>query len=422
MSDTPQPGSPGSAAPGPTPEHAIPPAGQQSTPLPGPGHEAQRTMPYAPPNYPQRRPETPFKRGFGLGSGAGLGACLALIVGSLVASILGGIVMLGFAAAIGSMSGPSSHSTADLKAIWGPANAKDTLRSIPIRGPIMTNSSDGMSLTTGTYGYEIAKVLDGLTADSAGGVVLNINTPGGSITGSKAISDAVDRYRERTGKKVFAFVEGLSASGGMYAMAGADTIVADHGSVIGSIGVIMGPITRYHNVKATGDVFSGVVSADKIESDYITGGKGKDSGNPYRDMSSEERQEMQAIADEFYAGFVDHVATKRSIANQDIVNKLGAAVFAPKKAIELRLIDDEMGRDEAMKRFAKDAGLDPNSTKLLEAASPGLLSQLFGSNRILGAAPAAQPVGGQPARATATICTQIRTPLAYHGNLESVCG
>lgn len=348
--------------------------------------------------------------------------CLALIAGSLVASIISGIVLLGFTALAGSMSGPGSESMEVLKSTWGPANAKDTLRSIPIRGPIMTSSSDGLGLTAGTYGYEVAKVLDGLTAESAGAVVLNIDTPGGSIAGSKAIADAVDRYRERTGKKVFAFVEDISASGGMYAMAGADTIVADHGSVVGSIGVIMGPLTRYHNVTATGNLLSGVVVAGKIESDYITGGKGKDSGNPYRDMSNEERSEMQAITDEFYAAFVDHVATKRAISRDDIVNKLGAGVFAPKKAIEMRLIDEEMGRDEAMKRFAKEAGLDPNSTKLMEAASPGLLSQLFGSKRVFGAAPAAQPVGGQPARATATLCTQTRTPLAYHGNLESVCG
>ncbi|QIK71704.1 S49 family peptidase [Propioniciclava coleopterorum] len=381
-------------------------------PPPGPAGPPPRAL----------RPETPFRRGFGLGAGAGLGAGLALIAGSLVASILGGIALMGLGAAASSVTGANQTGVEPLATVWGPSTARDTLRSIPIRGAMMTSGADGLGLTAGTYGYEVADVLDGMTAESAGGVVLTMNTPGGSIAGARAIADAVDRYRERTGKKVYAYVEDMSASAGMYAMAGADEIVVEHGSVVGSIGVIMGPLERYRNVTATGSIL-GAVQAERIESEYITAGTGKDSGNPFRDMTPAERAELQAIVDEFYGDFVDHVAAKRSIDRAVIVDQLGAAIFAPRKAKEVGLIDAELGRDEAMRRFASDAGLDPANTRVVEAAAPTMWAQLLGAaDRPWGVAPAALPIDGQPARATSTLCTQARTPLAYHGSIEAVCG
>lgn len=372
--------------------------------------------------FPAPRRESSFKRGFGLGAGAGVGASLALIAGSVVASLLGGIALMGFAGAAAASAGSKQMSAESLTTVWGADTAKDKLRAIPIRGTMMTNSSDGLALNAGTYGYEVADVLDGLKKEDAGAVVLTLNTPGGSIAGARAISDAVDRYRERTGNKVFAFVEDMSASAGMYAMAGADEIVADHGSVVGSVGVIMGPLERYRNVTATGSIL-GAVQAERIDQEYITAGTGKDSGNPYRDLSQAERTELQGIVDEFYADFVDHVAAKRTIERSVIVDQLGASLFAPKKAKEVGYIDAELGRDEAMRRFATAAGLDPANTKLVQSAAPGMWAQLFGAQaRPWGSAPAAQPVGGQPARATTTLCTQARTPLAYHGSVQTVCG
>ena len=422
MTDTPHdpstPPPPAGGAPIPEREaHAMPPAAgaTATTPHPGPPQPG-----FAP--YPAPARESSFKRGFGLGAGAGVGAGLALIAGSLVASLIGGIALMGFAGAAAAAAGPNQMSLETLTTVWGPETAKDKLRAVPIRGTMMTSGSDGLALSAGTYGYEVADVLDGLKKEDAGGVVLTMNTPGGSIAGARAIADAVDRYRTRTGHKVYAFVEDMSASAGMYAMAGADEIVADHGSVVGSVGVIMGPLERYRNVTATGSIL-GAVQAERIDSEYITAGTGKDSGNPFRDLAPAERAELQGIVDEFYSDFVDHVATKRGIERSVIVDQLGASMFAPKKAKEVGYIDAEMGRDEAMRRFATDAGLDPNNTKLVESAAPGVWAQLLGAqSRPWGSAPAAVPAGGQPARATTSLCTQARTPLAYHGSVQAVCG
>lgn len=378
-------------------------------------------LPYAPAPAPAARPAS-FKRGFGLGAGAGLGFGGAMLVFSLVASLLTGLVLMGFAGAASTLAGSGQTAVEPLATVWGPDTATKKLRAIPVTGAIQTRGADGFALAEGTYGYEVADVLDGLTAEDADGIVLMLDTPGGTVTGSKAIADAVDRYRERTGKKVFAFVQGMSASGGMYAMAGADEIVADHGTTVGSVGVIMGPIERYRDVTGMGSIM-GAVEAGEITQEYITAGKGKDAGQPFRDLTAEERANLVDIANEMYDDFVTHVSTKRGIDRAVIVEQLGAGMFTGQKAKDVGYIDEVMGRDEALRHFATAAGLDPADTKLVQATAPGLWASLFGVEaRPWGVAPAAQPVGGQPARATAQMCTDPTTPLAWHGPTVGVCG
>lgn len=345
-----------------------------------------------------------------------------MLVLGIISSLLSGLIFAAFAGAAGSLAGSGQTAVQPLETVWGPATATHKLRAIPISGPIMTTGSEGLALTQGTFGYEVADVLDKLKPEDADGLVLLMDTPGGTVTGSKAMSDAVDRYRARTGKKVFAFVQGISASGGMYTMAGADEIVADHGSLIGHVGVISGPFERYRTMTQTGSLLTGTVSAEEITGEYITAGRNKDIGNPWRDMNAEERAMLQEMADGMYADFVDHVATKRGIDRNVIIDQLGASIYGPAKAKEVGYIDEQMGRDEAMRHFATVAGLDPAQTRLVQAGAPGLWATLLGAEaRPWGVAPAAQPTEGQPARATASMCTSASIPLAYYGTLAGVC-
>lgn len=405
--DTPRPDQPSQSAP---------PAQPLQQPQPHPFPPAPRA--YAP--APAPKPAN-FKRGFGLGAGAGLGFGGAMLVFSVIASLIGGMIMMGFAGAASALAGGGQTTVEPLKTAWGPDNATKKLRAIPVTGAIMAAGGDGFALTTSTYGYEVADVLDKLKAEDADGVVLLMDTPGGSVNGSKAISDAVDRYRERTGKKVFAFVQGMSASGGMYAMSGADEVIADHGTTVGSVGVIMGPVERYRDVTQAGSILSSV-TAGEITQEYITAGRGKDAGQPFRDLTPEERAMLQDITNEMYDDFVNHVATKRGIDRAVIVDQLGAGMFTGNKAKEVGYIDDVMGRDEAMRHFATAAGLDPADTRLVQATAPGFWATMLGAEaRPWGVAPAARPTEGQPARATASVCTDATTPLLWHGTLAGVC-
>ncbi|WP_432559023.1 S49 family peptidase [Granulicoccus sp. GXG6511] len=371
---------------------------------------------------PVREPG-PFRRGFGLGAGAGAGLGVALAVIGTVLSLLSalGVMAVGAAAAAaGGGAAPANTST-----VWGSPTATHTLRAVDVTGSILTDGSGGGLLAAGTYGYEVARMIDDIDAEDADGLVLRLNTPGGTITGSKAIADAVARYQQRTGKKVFAHVQGMSASGGVYAMAGADDIRADHGSTTGSIGVIMAQFARYRDVVAVdgGLLQGGVTTTGGIEEIYITEGRSKDLGNPYRDATPEELAHLQQLASNEYDRFVEHVATLRDIPAATIRDELGANLFDNKLAEEHGLIDGTMGADEAYRHFATEAGVDPADTKIVAPAAPTMLQALLGAeNRVPGQALPVEVQSGVRPVTSAAMCGRGPAALAYHGDLGRICG
>lgn len=380
--------------------------------------------PYAPPSGPSIRPAAPpqaekggFKRGFGTGVGVGLG----LMAGFVVLSIVGGLfalISLGMLLSSITKDGASTS----LERVWGTEGASGHLRAIRISGTIMTDAADGALLSSGTYGYEVADQLDSLKTDQADGVVLLVNTPGGTITGSKAIADAITRYRERTGKPVLVHVEGSSTSGGVYSTATANEIIADHGSMIGSIGVILGPLPRYKDVVATGSTLlqQGITTTGGISQEYITAGSGKDLNNPYRDLTEQERQRLQAMVDDDYEIFVAEVAAGRKLDPQSIRNELGAGIFSARQAVNVGLADAVMGRDEFFRHAATAAGLDPDKTVVEKVSEPTGLSSLFGAKRAWGTSLPLSALG-EKAVASADLCS-VTAPIAYAGDLSGVCG
>lgn len=380
--------------------------------------------PYAPPSGPSIRPEAPpqaekggFKRGFGTGVGVGLG----LMAGFVVLSIVGGLfalISLGMLLSSITKDGASTS----LERVWGTEGASGNLRAIRISGTIMTDAADGALLSSGTYGYEVADQLDSLKTDQVDGVVLLVNTPGGTITGSKAIADAITRYRERTGKPVLVHVEGSSTSGGVYSTATANEIIADHGSMIGSIGVILGPLPRYKDVVATGSTLlqQGITTTGGISQEYITAGSGKDLNNPYRDLTEQERQRLQAMVDDDYEIFVAEVAAGRKLDPQSIRNELGAGIFSARQAVNVGLADAVMGRDEFFRHAATAAGLDPDKTVVEKVSEPTGLSSLFGAKRAWGTSLPLSALG-EKAVASADLCS-VTAPIAYAGDLSGVCG
>ncbi len=378
--------------------------------------------PYLPqPGPPGYQPATPqpggFKRGFGLGAGAGIGLGAILLVFGVIGSIITAVAFAGIVTAAG--GGVQTAGTATTRTVWGDDNATHTLWAVSISGPIMTDSSDGALLTTGTYGYEIAQTIDGLSADDADGLLLLINTPGGTITGAKAMADAVQRYQERTKHKVVAHIQGMSASGGMYAMAGADEIIADHGSMTGSIGVIFGPFQRFEGVtQLDGGLLGTGVTAEKIEEFYLTKGTGKDFGNPFRDLTEEERNVLMTGLQNEYDAFVSHVSTERDIPAQTIVNDLGAHLYDNKTALANGLIDSEMGVDAAYRHAAELNGVDAKDVKVVATAPPSFLDTLLGAEqRSFG-----QSVAAEEARVSASLCSSSPKILAYSGDVAQMCG
>ncbi len=352
-----------------------------------------------------------------MGAGLGLGLAATFVALSIVTGIF---AVASLAATMGSITSAGASTT--LSTLWGKDGADGTLRAISITGPIMTDASEGGLLVTGAFGYEIAEQIDALETDDAAGLLLLVNTPGGSIAGSKAISDAVERYQERTGQKVLVHVEGMSASGGVYSTAPADAIYADHGSIVGSIGVIFGPFQRFRDVVATSGSFieSGVTTTGGITQEYLTQGTDKDFGNPFRDMTEAERDMINTMLEGEYANFVEHVAENRGIDADTIVDELGAHVFGNDDAERQGLIDGTLNREEFFTKAATEAGLDPAETAVQVVSAPTGLEALLGASRAEGSAPPIASLG-EGYRVSTSFCGG-GTPLVFTGDMAAVCG
>ena len=401
---------PGQSFPPPSPEHRSADLQQPSA----------ASAPLPPPPVP--RPAAPsaakqpggFGRGFGIGAGIGLGLGAASL---LMAIVLGVVTLIGSLTLVSTAGGVA---TTQLATVWG--GGSQSLRAITVAGPIMADASDGALLSAGTYGYEIAAQLDDLTSDDAAGVVLLVNTPGGSIAGSRAISDAVLRYQERTGQMVLVHVSSISASGGVYATAPADEIIVDHGALVGSIGVIFGPFTQYTDVVATsGTLFeSGVTTTGGITSEYLTQGEGKDFGNPFRPMTDEERAVYTAGLAAEYDTFVAHVAQHRDISETAIRDQIGAHLYDSIRAQEYGLIDGVLGRDEFFRHAAEAAGLDPDDTRVEAIRPPSTWEVFLGVERPFGVAPAVETGDGVVPVLSPAFCRATQ-PLALSGSVEGLC-
>ena len=268
---------------------------------------------------------------------------------------------------------------------------------------------------------EILEKIETLKNDEAiKGVLLLIDSPGGALSPSVEISLAIKSLNSR--KPVVAYAKGTMASGSYLGGVWASKIYANPGSFIGSIGVILGPLPRYKDVVATGSTLlqQGITTTGGISQEYITAGSGKDLNNPYRDLTEQERQRLQAIVDDDYEGFVAEVAAGRKIDPQRIRDEFGAGTFSARQAVNVGLADAVMGRDEFFRHAATVAGLDPDNTVVERVAEPTGMSSLFGAKRAWGISLPLSALG-EKAVASASMCSHT-APIAYAGDLSGVCG
>lgn len=291
------------------------------------------------------------------------------ITTALVAPIGFAIALIGFfalvagctaAATAGDPSADPDSPIGSTEHIDGVDGADNVILVIDVQGTILADGGGA-----GPFGGVVAggdTIKEQLEAaaedDDVVAVILRLNTPGGSVVGSELITDGVAAV-QAAGKPVIAHVTEISASGGMWAMAPADHIVASNGSLIGSIGVILGPLSRYTDVVAIdgGLLGGGVETTGGIEQFYITAGNGKDAGNPFRELTPGEQEMFQNLVDGSYEAFVDHVATNRDISPDVIINTLGAGIFNAADAVENGLIDETGNFDRAHEVAAEMANI-----------------------------------------------------------------
>jgi protease IV len=159
------------------------------------------------------------------------------------------------------------------------------------------------------------------------GVVLEVNSPGGSVTASDIILHEVERTK-KAGKRVVVWMGSLAASGGYYVSCKADEIYASPTSLTGSIGVIM----SLFNVEGLSDKIG-------LKMRVISCGKFKEMGSPFREMTEEERAKFQGLVESAYARFKKVIAEGRGLSAEEADEVADGAVITPDEALKRKLID-----------------------------------------------------------------------------------
>ena len=178
-------------------------------------------------------------------------------------------------------------------------------------------------------------------------IVLRIDSPGGGVVPSQEIHDAVQRVRAKSNKAVIASMGSVAASGGYYIAAATDRIVANPGTLTGSIGVIM----ETANVE-------GLLQKLGVQGVVIKSGKYKDVGSPLRKMSDEERTLMQMVMDDVHKQFIEAVAAGRALELPDVQALADGRILTGRQAKDARLVDELGNLEDAIQLAADVAGIE----------------------------------------------------------------
>jgi protease-4 len=203
---------------------------------------------------------------------------------------------------------------------------KDAVAVIPLYGAISQGSS-GHSWERGSQ--QIAKRIRTLAAKKeVKAIVLDINSPGGTVGAVQEIYSAILKAKAETKKPFIARFGEVSASGGYYVAAACDQIMAQPGTITGSIGVIFS-VANYE----------GLMKKVGFKSEAIKSGKFKDIGSPMRDMTSDERKLLQAMIDDSYDQFVTAVADGRKMPAEQVKLLADGRIYTGRQALENKLVD-----------------------------------------------------------------------------------
>ncbi len=202
---------------------------------------------------------------------------------------------------------------------------------------------------------DIVRQLDRWGDDnSVKAIVLHINSPGGGVTPSQEIYEKVLRVRAETDKPIIASMSSVCASGGYYIACAADRIVANAGTITGSIGVIF----QYPVIE---DMF------DKVGIKYhtIKSGSRKDVGSPFRDPTEADSLMLQAVVDDTYDQFVQAIVDNREIGRDEVLSLADGSIYSGRQAYRLGLVDSLGTFEDAVDLAGEICGLgsDPDTIR-----------------------------------------------------------
>jgi len=249
--------------------------------------------------------------------------------------------------------------------VSGSADQERKIAVIPIKGVIFEDDSP---LARSVYTFAMAAAKKARQDDAVAAVIIEVNSPGGSVTASDQLYHAITQLSKA--KPVVVLMKDIAASGGYYISAPAKTIMASPTTITGSIGVIL-----------SGMNLTGLMEKFGITMDVIKSGKRKDLLSPWRAMTEDEREMLNGIVTELHQKFLDAVMTGRGdrMSRERLAELADGSIFTAEQARQNRLIDAIGYREDAIKVAAGFANLGPDPLVVQYRRTSTLLGMLAGA-------------------------------------------
>jgi len=212
----------------------------------------------------------------------------------------------------------------------------------------------------------IAELKEYAKDNSVKAIILRVDSPGGAVAPSQEIYEEVLKLKEK--KKVVVSMGTVAASGGYYISAPADKIVANAGTLTGSIGVIM----EIPNI-------SGLMQKIGVEAQVIKSGEHKDLASIFKSLKPEEKQILQTVLDDVHSQFIQAVSDGRRMKFEDIKKLADGRIFTGRMAKQAGLVDELGNLEDAIMLAGKLTGIKGEPEVVEKKEEYGVLDLLKGN-------------------------------------------
>ncbi|MBL7031694.1 MAG: signal peptide peptidase SppA [Nitrospira sp.] len=196
-------------------------------------------------------------------------------------------------------------------------------------------------------------------------IVLRVDSPGGGVAPSQEIYEELLKIKGK--KKIVVSMGSVAASGGYYISAPADRIVANPGTLTGSIGVIM----EIPNV-------SNLMDKIGVETQVIKSGKHKDMASVFKSLTQEEKNILQAVLDDVHDQFIEAVSEARGMEYEVVKELSDGRIFTGRMAKELGLVDELANLEDAIMLAGKLTGIKGEPTVVYKEEEFSFIDMLRG--------------------------------------------
>lgn len=250
--------------------------------------------------------------------------------------------------------------------------AHDYIGQLNISGTISETESDSV-LSSSTYHHRwlLDRIADMKDDKRNKGLMLIVDTPGGSVYASDELYLAIKDYQKKTRRPVYSYMATQATSGGYYISAPCDRIMINRNCWTGSIGVTMGTM---YNIKD-------FLNKMGVKTVTITSGRNKAMGNMTDDMTGEQKKILQSLVDEAYDQFVGIVAEGRKLSRSKVRKIADGRIYSAKQAKNHKLVDEIATLGEARSDMKDRYSLGNAEFEEFEYDDKkGFLSELLGES------------------------------------------